>query len=555
MFLCTWWARKHGSITSDDSPEAIYLMRVTLLIAWREYIENVKTKGFWIGVLLVPIVFFLIFHVSSRLATATPTRAYLLIDQSGEYAQAVDTAIRREHQRRVMQAFMRYLQENRRDMAGVNLSTEPSSQLDQLMDDFGNDEVAALDEWLSNGGLDYALTMAQSYLRDDAPPFSEPRPQFVAATPPPELDLQGSSEQIVEQLRPYLNGERRIEAGGQRTSLFALILIPADVEQDIVRPATLQGLMTSDGGPRGVQYWAGNLTDTRLSGAIQNSINNTIRQQEYTHQGIDIDAVRDVQRTRLPLSRLDPGKEAGMEAVSLADTFRQWAPMGFVYLIFISLMQSVQYLLSNTIEEKSNRIIEVLLASVTPGELMMGKLLGIGLTGITTILAWICSFFVFIQLYQTVETAMIVQVLDVLLSSELIPYFVFYYLCCYALYAGIFLAIGSLCNTLKEAQSLMMPLMMVLVIPILTMSFVAQDPNGTLARVMSWIPLFTPFTMMNRAAAQPPMFDVVGTTIVLLVTTVAVLWLSGRVFRQGILRSGQPPRIVELWRMVRRKTT
>jgi ABC-2 type transport system permease protein len=345
-----------------------------------------------------------------------------------------------------------------------------------------------------------------------------------------------------------------LQAGDNQVSLFALILIPADVDSDIVRPAPVPTGMADDTTPRGLQYWAGNLTDTRLSSAIQTSINNAIRQQEYTELNIDVDAVRDVQRTRLPVSRLDPGKVAGDEQVSLADTFRQWAPMGFVYLIFISLMQSVQYLLSNTIEEKSNRIIEVLLASVTPGELMMGKLLGIGATGITTIVAWLVSFFVFIRLYQTVETAMIVQILDVLLSSDLIPYFMFYYVCCYALYAGIFLAIGSLCNTLKEAQSLMMPLMMVLVVPILTMSFIAQDPNGTMARVMSWIPLFTPFTMMNRAAAQPPMFDVVGTTIVLVVSTIAVLWLSGRVFRQGILRTGQPPRILELWRMLRKRT-
>jgi ABC-2 type transport system permease protein len=529
-------------------------MRVTLLIASREYLENVKTKGFWIGVLLVPIAFFIIFYAASRLATATPTRYYMLIDQSGQYGESVEIAVRREHQRRVMQDFIRYLQENRTDLADNTFSSEPATQLDQLIDDFGNDEVATLDQWLSNGGLNFALQMSSSYLRQDAPPFSEPRVQFIAAAPPAGLDINASTETIVETLRPYLTGERRLQVDGEGVSLFALILIPADVDSDIVRPATLGGMSTESPGPRGVQYWAGNLTDTRLSSAIQTSINNAIRQQEYLERGIDIIEVRDVQRTQLPLSRLDPGKAAGSEQVSLADTFRQWAPMGFVYLIFISLMQSVQYLLSNTIEEKSNRIIEVLLASVTPGELMMGKLIGIGATGITTILAWIVSFFVFIRLYQTVETAMIVQVLDVLLSSDLIPYFVFYYLCCYALYAGIFLAIGSLCNTLKEAQSLMMPLMMVLVVPILTMSFVAQDPNGTLARVMSWIPLFTPFTMMNRAAAQPPMFDVVGTTLLLIASTIAVLWLSGRVFRQGILRTGQPPRIIELWRMLRRRS-
>lgn len=527
-------------------------MRVALLIAWREYLENVRTKGFWIGVLLVPVVFFLIFHFSTRLATASPNRYYVLIDQSGQYGEVVETAIRREHQRRIMQDFMRYVQQYRRDTAATTLPRAATSRLDQILDDFGNDEVTALDQWLASGGLSAALEMARPYLQDNAPAFIAPPSQFIAAQPPAHIDLAGDPEQIVEQMRPYLTGERRLDIDGERINLFALILVPSAVGDDIVRPS-FQNIMTPALAHRGIQYWASNLTDTRLPNAIQAGVNNTIRAQEYQQQGIDMQTVRDIQRTRLPVSRLDPGKEVGQEAVSMADTFRQWAPMGFVYLIFISLMQSVQYLLSNTIEEKSNRIIEVLLASVTPNELMMGKLVGIGATGITTIVAWIGSFFVFLRLYQSVETTLIAEILGVLLDSDLIPYFVFYCLCCYTLYAGIFLAIGSLCNTLKEAQSLMMPLMLLLVTPLLTMSMVAQDPNGTVARVMSWIPLFTPFTMMNRAAAQPPMFEVVGTTIVLLITIVAVLWGSGRVFRQGILRTGQPPRVVELWRMLRRQ--
>lgn len=547
--LCTWSARRPGSTSSVK----LMTMRVTLLIASREYLENVKTKGFWLGVLLVPVIFFGIFYLSSSLATATPTRYFVLVDQSGQYESAVDAAIQREHQRRVMQDFMAYLQENRKQTAGTTLPQTSNSRLNELIDDFGNDEVSALDGWVEGGGLDMALQMARPYLRDDAPPFEEPRPQFIQANLPATVDATASPEDVVEAMRPYLSDERRLTVDGERVPLFALILIPENVNADIVRPDSLQTLMTDDNAPRGVQYWTANLTDTRLSNAIQTSLNDAIRRQEYDTRGINIQQVRAVQRTRMPVSQLDPNKAEGEEAVSFADTFRQWAPMGFVYLIFISLMQSVQYLLSNTIEEKSNRIIEVLLASVTPSELMMGKLLGIGATGITTILAWIVSFFVFLQVYQSVETTMIAEILTVLMNSELLPYFVFYYLCCYALYAGIFLAIGSLCNTLKEAQSLIMPLMLILVVPVLTMSFVAQDPNGTMARIMSWIPLFTPFTMMNRAAAQPPMVDVVGTTIVLLICIAAVLWLSGRIFRQGILRTGQPPRIVELWRMMRRR--
>tara|TARA_R110001606_G_scaffold242699_1_gene390578 strand:+ start:1677 stop:2177 length:501 start_codon:yes stop_codon:yes gene_type:complete len=163
------------------------------------------------------------------------------------------------------------------------------------------------------------------------------------------------------------------------------------------------------------------------------------------------------------------------------------------------------------------------------------------------------SFFLFIALYPGTETELISQFFNVLLSSDLIPYFIFYFLAGYALYAGIFLAIGSLCNTLKEAQSLMMPMMMILIVPLVTMTFIAQDPNGPVARIMSWIPLFTPFTMMNRAAAEPPMIDVIGTTIILLLTIALVLWLSGKIFRQGVLRTGQPPRIVEVLRMLSHK--
>ncbi|MGH7970448.1 MAG: ABC transporter permease, partial [Limisphaerales bacterium] len=76
---------------------------------------------------------------------------------------------------------------------------------------------------------------------------------------------------------------------------------------------------------------------------------------------------------------------------------------------------------------------------------------------------------------------------------------------------------------------------------------------GTLARVLSWIPLYTPFTMMNRATADPPLIDLIGTLILLVVTTLFALWMSGKIFRRGILRTGQPPKIVEMIRWAIRR--
>ncbi|MFT6042408.1 MAG: ABC-2 type transport system permease protein, partial [Gammaproteobacteria bacterium] len=296
----------------------------------------------------------------------------------------------------------------------------------------------------------------------------------------------------------------------------------------------------------GGQYWGSNLADSDLKNRIQRSINRTLQRSELEARGLDVDAVAEVNDTTLKLAALDPKKEAGKEEVSTADQIRQWAPVGFVYLLWIGIFTISQMLLNNTVEEKSNRIIEVLLSSVTAGELMMGKLAGIAGIGLTMIGVWMGSLVTILSLSAGPEAEFPTMLLDVLLGSGLIYWFVLYFCLGYLLYAGIFLAIGSLCNTIKDAQNLMGPVMLVMMVPIITMMFIPKDPNGTLATILSWIPLYTPFTMMNRAAADPPMFDKIGTLILLVVFTLFTLVMVGRIFRAGILRTGQPPKIREL---------
>ena len=522
-------------------------MRVIALIAWREYLDNVRTKAFWLTILIIPLILLGMYFLQSALSRTTPVRHFIVIDQSGRYEEAVSIAVEREHQRLILTDFVEYLIENRRE---TNLEASPANATNaanQLIDDVDANEVAALDEWLDSGGLNFALAMATPYLKENIQPFEQPDPPFVAAEPPAELDLDASPERIIEALRPYLSGEQTIQTESGSVDLFALILIPEPVDDGIIRPGDLPA---AAGSAAGVQYWARNLTDVRLPDAVQAGINAEIREKEYQQRGVDTQTVRDVQRTRMTLNPLDPTAAAGEEAVSLADTFRQFAPIAFVYLMFVSLTQNVQYLLSNTVEEKSNRIIEVLLASVTSNELMIGKLLGIGLAGLTTIGTWLLSFFVFIVMYDSAQTDLIGEVLEVILGSDLIPWFVFYYFSGCALYSGLFLAVGSLCNTLKEAQAMMTPMIVIQIVPLAMMAFVVMDPNNGLVRALSWFPLFTPYLMMNRAAANPPVVDVVGTTALLLVSIVLMLWLSGKIFRLGVLRTGQPPRVRELWRLL-----
>jgi ABC-type Na+ efflux pump permease subunit len=184
---------------------------------------------------------------------------------------------------------------------------------------------------------------------------------------------------------------------------------------------------------------------------------------------------------------------------------------------------------------------------------MMGKLLGIAAVGLTMVGTWLVALVTILTWKAGAATAVAGQVLTVLHSSSLIPMFAVYFLFGYLIYATSILALGSVCNTLKEAQSYMGIITMLMMVPLMTLTFIPKDPNGTVARVLSWIPLYTPFIMMNRIMADPPWIDLLGTLALLVVTAATALWLAGKVFRIGILRTGQPPKLLELVRWLRRK--
>jgi ABC-2 type transport system permease protein len=529
-------------------------MRYAFLVAAREFAENVKTKGFWIGIFLFPLMIWLSFSIGSVIERTKSVRHFVVVDRSGELEPSIEAALERLHQREVLQAFGKWVQEHSRERAGGGITAEvlestPALDPEEAVAKWAGDNPELLDDFLKNGGLAAALAQVRPMLAEDAGEFTEPRRSFKRVPLPEGIAPELAPDELAEALKPYLRGDSKVMVDGERTELFAAVIIPEDVLERVVRPGVMPALPGSE--RQGIQYWSANLADEDLKDEIQDAVDDEVRRREYETKGVDTASVRAVQRTHLPFAALDPKKEAGKEAVSIADKIRQWAPIGFVYLLWIAIFSISQMLLNNTIEEKSNRIIEVLLSSVTPGELMMGKLAGIAAVGLTMIGAWIVALLAILQLKAGQEAELAGELLKVVQSSGLLASFVVYFVLGYLLYAGVFLAIGSLCNTLKEAQNMMGPIMIVMIVPLMTMMFIPKEPNGTLATVLSWIPLYTPFVMMNRAAADPPMFDRVGTLILLVATTAGMLWLCGRIFRVGILRTGQPPKLMELVRWVR----
>jgi len=539
-------------------------MRYAFLIALREFVENAKTKGFWIGIFTFPVLFGISIAVSVLLASSNPTRHFFIVDQSGQLAASIEHAVERAHQGAVLGALNRYAQENVRSEMRTrpDLSAIPNDLAEQAGNPAGDPQ--AIDRFLAAGGAAAFLERLRPSLDPNAPEFVEPPPEHVRLDLPAGIDANANIATIAQQLRPYLNGALTLRSGGKDVKPFAAILIAPDALAEVARPdgspanvgrspAGVGGLAPGHSPARAsrVQYWSSNLTDRRLPELVGRALNDEVRSREYVDRGVSRAVVRQVQGTSIRLSSFDPGKEEGKETVSLGDRIVRSAPVAFVYLLWISIFVVMQMLLNNTIEEKSNRIIEVLLSSVTPSELMMGKLIGIAGIGFTMVGTWLATAFIGMQLYQGPGTEVIGQALDVLSGSGLVPTFFVYFLLGYLLYAGIFLSAGSLCNSLKEAQSLQGPMMMIMIVPLMTMVFINMDPHGTLARIMTWIPIYTPFVMMNRAAADPPLFDLVGSALLVIATTAVVLWLSGRIFRIGILRTGQRPKLVEVLRWMR----
>ena len=218
-------------------------------------------------------------------------------------------------------------------------------------------------------------------------------------------------------------------------------------------------------------------------------------------------------------------------------------PFAFMLFLFMGIVGISQILVNSTIEEKGSRVYELLLSSVSPTQLMAGKILGICGVGFTLMVLWAGGG----------ALAASLQGLGGLVDLGSVALFVAYYLLGFLLIASLMVAVGSACNTLKEAQNLLAPITLLLAMPLIIAFAVMTDPNGTFATAASFFPPFTPFLMMARIASvpSPPAWQIAASLLLLAVSTWFAIRLAGRVFRVGILMVGQPARLADIWRWMR----
>ncbi|MFT6149488.1 MAG: ABC-2 type transport system permease protein [Saprospiraceae bacterium] len=242
--------------------------------------------------------------------------------------------------------------------------------------------------------------------------------------------------------------------------------------------------------------------------------------------------------------------------------------MGFAIYMFLFFYGSM--VMRSVMEEKMTRIVEVMISSVKPFQLMLGKIVGVGGVGLTQILIWAIliptlNFIVTIFLPidpEAIQSAqmsgaesedMMIQVALALESVKsqnwalILPMFIFYFLGGYFIYSALFAAVGSaIGDDLGESQSLTLPITIPVILAIYIAIAVIENPTSNLATFASIFPLFSPIVMPARLPFNPPVWEIVASVVVMIASVVLFIWLSGRIYRVGILLYGKKVTLREL---------
>jgi ABC-type Na+ efflux pump permease subunit len=339
-----------------------------------------------------------------------------------------------------------------------------------------------------------------------------------------EVDLAG---------RPIDEVKLQLSDRVKAKDLFAFVVIPESV-------------LDADAKPEPIEYYTETPSYEALPDWLDQRLGAQITEHRFSQASIDAKLVTKLTK-RVEISTLGlvertaDGKAGQAKKVNAIATFA--LPFALMYLLFIAVMSSAPQLLNAVIEEKMSRISEVLVASVTPFQLMMGKLAGTALVSVILALCYLGG-----GTYALVSTGQF----D-LINPVLFAWFVLFLLCAVMMFGSIFLAIGAASADIKDAQGMMQPAMILVMLPIFVAPVILRAPDSGLAVGASFFPTAAPFLMLIRLAMTPapPLWQVLLSVVLMLTSTCALVWAAGKIFRVGLLMQGKGATLAEMIRWVR----
>ncbi len=484
-------------------------MRRILLVTAREYRRTVTSPAFWIVALIVPVLV-IVAPLAQTFFGRLKTAGYVLVDQSGRYRAQINRRVELDYQRQVLVQLLAYAEEWRTaGTAPPNVQT--SLQAGASLSD------SLVEAFVSAGGATAALRELKPRLSPGAPPFQPPPRPLVELPLPQDIDTANAAR-FGATIGPHF--QQSISTSSGSAVLAVAVYIPADVDS---------------GGQ--VRVWTSGAAGAALMQDVKLELSGSLRLKALQAAGVDPLSAARIETLGAPVSIAAPETHAtGTPALA-----HSVLPLAFAYLLLVSMMITGSMMLQGLVEERANKLLEAVLACVSPRELMIGKLVGISAIGLSIVGIWALATVVIVQVNPSSPLGFLIPALASLWQTPGIAAAMFFYFLAGFLTIGmIFLAIALVRDSMQEAQAYLMPLALLIAVPsVLLASVISRDPNGLLPRIFSWIPIYTPVVMLARLQSGVSSLDLFGTAAVLVLFGVLELLVLARLFETNLIQTGR----------------
>lgn len=324
-----------------------------------------------------------------------------------------------------------------------------------------------------------------------------------------------------------------------------------------------------------VEFFSKDTPSMTIISSLEGKIERKIRNEKLTKFGIDLEKIK-ASRISSDIKMFD---FSGEKSSKLKNGLKNGIGAVVGYLLMMFVMIYGTSVMRSVIEEKTSRIIEVIVSSVKPFQLMMGKIIGNASAGLLQFIIWGILFLIlstvlsvvfgmnFIEMQSTKVSPEQIKVMteatvgkgEIILQEffrlpllKLFLLFIFYFLGGYALYSSLFAAVGAAVDNETDTQQFMMPIMLPLILAVYVgFATVIENPHGPISIIFSYIPLTSPIVMLMRVPFGVAWWEIVLSMLLLVLTFLFVVWLAAKIYRVGILSYGKKPSYKDLWKWIR----
>lgn len=489
------------------------------LIARREFAQVVKLKSFWLTLLLIPVALALGPLLGDTLDDDEPTRVVVIDRAGGGAAAALKARLAFEQDQRALRALSRYVRRHKLEAAD---SRAPWAQHDRWY------TAADVMAFRAAGGIDAALAKIDRIKADSLPEFEAPPADYELAEPTgPLATAQGAA------MAREANRLVQASKDGPKADRADIVLLVGDRY-----PADPT-----------IRVWANEQPNAGFVTSVQEVLTADLRQRLLTSAGLSPGQALAVQSAAPAIAVSTPPPGGGAREALL---LRSIVPLALAYILMMGLTLSGSWMLQGAIEERSKKLLESILACITPEELMYGKLLGALGIGLSMLTAWLGAAAIAAFATQGAISDMIRPALAPITSPTAIAALIYFFVMGYVAISILFVAIGALADSMNEAQGYLMPVLLAILLPItFLIQAILSGNSGPLVQVLTWVPIWTPFAVLARLGTGITALELIGAAVVLAAFVALEIVLLARLFRASLLAQGQKPGLKVLMERLR----